>query len=140
LKRAFLWVLPLGDYIFMCNVLVVVFASEMCRTRSEQSLVERECSSERSSSRSDEGTSENSVVTHEATSCDKDIQQKRKKKKGRHFDREIRAAQLEVELIALLATITCAIFLLFISIASLHKSVRILDQTQCQLISNIMNN
>lgn len=88
----------------MYNVLVTVFASEMCRTRSEQPLVERECSSERSSSRSDEGTSDHSVVTHEDTSCDKDVQQKKRKKKGRHFDREIRAAQLEVELVTLLAT------------------------------------
>lgn len=75
----------------------------MRRMRGEQPVVERESSIERSSLRSDEGTSDHSVVTHEDT-CAKDVQQKKRKKKGRHFDREIRAAQLEVELVPLLAT------------------------------------
>ncbi|KAJ3708652.1 hypothetical protein LUZ61_012357 [Rhynchospora tenuis] len=64
-------------------------------TRCEQPVVERESSCERSSSRSDEGTSDLSVVTHEDNPHEEDVRQKKRKKKGRHFDRETRAAQLE---------------------------------------------
>ncbi|KAF3337259.1 snRNA-activating protein complex subunit isoform X3 [Carex littledalei] len=75
------------------NTLQITEQSDV-QMRGEQPVVERESSIERSSLRSDEGTSDHSVVTHEDT-CEKDVQQKKRKKKGRHFDREIRAAQLE---------------------------------------------
>ncbi|KAJ4810048.1 snRNA-activating protein complex subunit [Rhynchospora pubera] len=64
-------------------------------TRCEQPVVERESSCERSSSRSDEGTSDHSVVTHEDNLHEENVRHKKRKKKGRHFDRETRATQLE---------------------------------------------